>query len=339
MTERAPLLQVHSRWNRSSGAPREGSDAPLREVVNGGWEEEGSDDDGVVWHRRSAPSSSRRGGYAGHGLGASLLFSWMNPLFDAGAAALAAGRRLTLPELSPLPASDATAAWAAHFRAAVEDTDVSMRSPLRRLLSALWVAFGRRWVRLGVGQFVVMVLSFVGPLCLNGLLATMQHPPSSEGEGVRSTALWTSALVGGAALSAAASTQLGFQTSRLQIWMRAGLVSALFERVLVIQEGDGRGGVGAGVTRMSVDVQKVTDAASSSHQAWSLPIQVGVTLYLLYTQVQWAFLAGLGVLAVFLPLNVVVARRIGAMTRGMMTHKDERVRQVAVRRCWVVRVA
>lgn len=51
-----------------------------------------------------------------------------------------------------------------------------------------------------------------------------------------------------------------------------------------------------------------------------------MTLYLLYTQLRWAFLAGVCVLAVFTPLNVVVSRRIGALTAVMMAHRDVRVR-------------
>jgi ATP-binding cassette subfamily C (CFTR/MRP) protein 10 len=77
---------------------------------------------------------------------------------------------------------------------------------------------------------------------------------------------------------------------------------------------------------LSVDIQKIMDAVSSLHQFWSLPVQVAVTLYLLFTQVQWAFLAGLAVLAVFTPLNMVVSRRIGKLTGLMMNARDVRVR-------------
>ena len=54
--------------------------------------------------------------------------------------------------------------------------------------------------------------------------------------------------------------------------------------------------------------------------------QVGVTLYLLYTQVSWAFAAGLVVIAVFIPINMVISARIGALTGVMMTARDERLR-------------
>lgn len=76
---------------------------------------------------------------------------------------------------------------------------------------------------------------------------------------------------------------------------------------------------------MSVDVQKVMDAVNNIHLLWALPIQVAITLYLIYQQLEWAFLAGLGVLVVFLPLNMVVARRIGSLTADMMMHRDKRV--------------
>ena len=54
--------------------------------------------------------------------------------------------------------------------------------------------------------------------------------------------------------------------------------------------------------------------------------QVTVTLYLLYTQLHWAFLAGVCILVAFTPLNVLVSRRIGSLTGVMMTHRDVRIR-------------
>ena len=72
--------------------------------------------------------------------------------------------------------------------------------------------------------------------------------------------------------------------------------------------------------------RQIMDVAQSFHQFWSLPLQVGVTLWLLYRLVKWAFLAGVVVLMVFLPLNTYVSKRIGQLTQQMMAKKDERVR-------------
>lgn len=103
--------------------------------------------------------------------------------------------------------------------------------------------------------------------------------------------------------------------------------------------------VGTVTNFMSVDVQKVRalqlqptnhspaplptplllpqimDVVPSFHQFWSLPVQVSVTLYLLYRMVHWAFIAGLVVLVIFVPINMVIASAIGRLTQKMMVHK------------------
>ncbi len=68
-------------------------------------------------------------------------------------------------------------------------------------------------------------------------------------------------------------------------------------------------------------VRQVMDIVSSFHQLWSLPFQVAITLYLLYRQVHWAFVGGLILLVFFLSINLVLSKRIGALTGEMMKKK------------------
>jgi len=91
-------------------------------------------------------------------------------------------------------------------------------------------------------------------------------------------------------------------------------------------------------------MSQIMDVAQSFHLFWSLPVQVGVTLFLLYRLVEWAFLAGVTILVLFLPLNMVISKRIGELTQEMMLHKarghcwaaDVDFRLCVVRVCIVV---
>jgi ATP-binding cassette, subfamily C (CFTR/MRP), member 10 len=64
---------------------------------------------------------------------------------------------------------------------------------------------------------------------------------------------------------------------------------------------------------------------SSFHQFWSLPVQIAIALYLLYGQLGLAFLAGLTFAILLIPLNRVLANKIGALSTAMMQQKDARV--------------
>ncbi|KAG8093776.1 hypothetical protein GUJ93_ZPchr0012g20484 [Zizania palustris] len=78
-------------------------------------------------------------------------------------------------------------------------------------------------------------------------------------------------------------------------------------------------------TFMSVDSDRTVNLCNSLHDAWSLPLQIGVALYLLYTQVNYAFLSGLAITIILIPVNKWISTRIASATEKMMKHKDERI--------------
>lgn len=51
-----------------------------------------------------------------------------------------------------------------------------------------------------------------------------------------------------------------------------------------------------------------------------------MTLYLLHEQIGISFLAGVSFAIVLIPINKVIANRIGKLSTKLMEHKDQRVR-------------
>ncbi|CAN0919726.1 ABC transporter C family member 13 [Linum grandiflorum] len=80
-------------------------------------------------------------------------------------------------------------------------------------------------------------------------------------------------------------------------------------------------------TFMSVDADRTVNLCNSFHDIWSLPLQIGIALYLLYTQVRFAFLAGLAITILLIPVNKWISERIASATEKMMKQKDERIRR------------
>ena len=54
-------------------------------------------------------------------------------------------------------------------------------------------------------------------------------------------------------------------------------------------------------------------------------MQVAISLYLLYNQVGLSFLAGLSFALLLIPLNRMIANKIGKLSADMMRQKDARV--------------
>lgn len=65
------------------------------------------------------------------------------------------------------------------------------------------------------------------------------------------------------------------------------------------------------VNFMSTDTDRIVNSCPSFHAFWSIPFQLAVTFYLLYTQVGLAFLAGVCFAVVLIPVNKLIAMKIG----------------------------
>lgn len=108
--------------------------------------------------------------------------------------------------------------------------------------------------------------------------------------------------------------------------MRAALTSLCFRRTLSLPASQ-LAAVGSGKvqTLMAVDTDKVLGYFAGFHELWSLPLQICIALWLLYTQVQFAFLAGLGLVIFIIPINKALANGIQHASMMMMDAKDRRI--------------
>ncbi|XP_019052127.1 PREDICTED: ABC transporter C family member 13 isoform X2 [Nelumbo nucifera] len=79
-------------------------------------------------------------------------------------------------------------------------------------------------------------------------------------------------------------------------------------------------------TFMSIDADRTVNLGNSFHDMWSLPLQIGVALCLLYTQVKFAFVSGIAITILLIPVNRWISKLIASATEKMMKQKDERIR-------------
>lgn len=80
------------------------------------------------------------------------------------------------------------------------------------------------------------------------------------------------------------------------------------------------------VNFMSTDSDRIVNSCPSFHTFWSIPLQLIVTLYLLYNQIGLSFLAGITFVIILIPINKFIANKIGVLSTKMMEYKDQRVR-------------
>ncbi|XP_074945344.1 ATP-binding cassette sub-family C member 10 isoform X3 [Phalacrocorax aristotelis] len=192
-----------------------------------------------------------------------------------------------------------------------------------QLFSVLHAAFGLRFYSLGLLKLAGNLLDFSGPLLLNLLVNFMESQQEPLSHGV----LYALGLFAGSFLGALLRNQFSYEVNKVTLMARAAIISAIYRKALRVSSTSlTRFTMGEIVNFMSTDTSRLVNFCLSFHEVWSLPFQFGITLYLLYRQVGIAFLGGLALALLLVPINKVIANRIMMNNKEMLKHKDTRVK-------------
>ena len=88
---------------------------------------------------------------------------------------------------------------------------------------------------------------------------------------------------------------------------------AFFKALVLNSKAKGKTTAGELVNLMSVDAQRLMMITTYINSLWASPLQIGIALYFLYNTLGISILAGLGVLVLIIPLNMLFGSRIGAL--------------------------
>uniref|UniRef100_A0A672PFU0 ATP-binding cassette, sub-family C (CFTR/MRP), member 10 n=1 Tax=Sinocyclocheilus grahami TaxID=75366 RepID=A0A672PFU0_SINGR len=192
-----------------------------------------------------------------------------------------------------------------------------------KLLQVLHKAFGLRYYLLGVLKLVASMLAFAGPLLLGGLVGFMETEGAPLSKGV-----WCAVgLFASTFFAAVLRNVFVYEVSKVALEARAAVISTIYSKALKVNASAlACFNMGEVVNFMSTDTDRVVNFFNSFHEVWSLPFQFVLALYLLYLQVGVAFLGGVAVAVLLVPLNKVLASRILENNKHMLLHKDGRVK-------------
>uniref|UniRef100_A0A1A9WKS6 ABC-type xenobiotic transporter n=1 Tax=Glossina brevipalpis TaxID=37001 RepID=A0A1A9WKS6_9MUSC len=244
-------------------------------------------------------------------LSSRFLFHWVNPLISKGVA----GNLKRIEDLFDLPDALNISRISERFQTSISST--------KNLFWALHKVFGKEFYLIGILRFVADISTFAGPLLLGGLLA--QEPAHKDhDESVNwQPYLYASGLFCTQLLYAFCSTHFSWRMSMVGMKMRIGMVSAIYRKSL---EARGLKNTQPEILNlMSTDTDRIVNSCISFHSFWSIPFQLFTTLYLLYTQLGAAFIAGVIFAVSLIPINRWLAKRIANYSQGLMSAKDARL--------------
>ncbi|XP_063822575.1 ATP-binding cassette sub-family C member 10 [Ostrinia nubilalis] len=191
------------------------------------------------------------------------------------------------------------------------------------LLRALHSCFAFQFYSIGILKLVSDMAGFAGPILLNRLVAFVQDESIDEHLGYT----YAAGLLVATLVSTFFIVHFNWLMSLVGLKMRGAIVSTILRKTLSVTSTvlSKEFSVGEITNFMSTDTDRIINSCPSFHALWSIPLQLVITLVLLYQQVGISFLAGVAFSVVLIPINKVIANKIGQLSTEMMKHKDARV--------------
>lgn len=171
-----------------------------------------------------------------------------------------------------------------------EDDNLNLEIEISRknLASALMRCFGRKFFLLGIFKLTNDVINFSGPLLLNQLVQFVENKDSSLKNGcMYGTALLLTTLVG-----SVINIHFTNALNKLCLRIRTAMITLIYRKAILVRLDQlNKFSTGQIVNYMSIDTDSVVNAFPSFHSFWSLPFQITITLYLLYSQIGISFVS------------------------------------------------
>ncbi|TFY68212.1 hypothetical protein EVJ58_g1149 [Rhodofomes roseus] len=245
-------------------------------------------------------------------------FSWMSGLMKKGAKAY-----ITEDDLPSLVPKDEAANLGRKLHDALQKH--------KGLWTSLFVAYGGSYAFAALLKVIQDCLVFMQPQLLRLLLAYISDYQSARASGrERPSELEGFAIAVFMFCASVVQTiilhqyfQRCFETG---MRVRAGLVSAIYQKALVLSN-DGRGRASGDIVNlMSVDATRLQDLCTYGLISISGPFQIALAFISLYNILGWAGFVGVAIMVVSVPLNTLIARLLKKLQEQQMKNRDKRTR-------------
>ncbi|OQR85427.1 multidrug resistance-associated protein 1 [Achlya hypogyna] len=240
------------------------------------------------------------------------IFGWTRSLLDLGNK-----RQLAPEDLWDLTAENKVAKLTNHFAAVYASNGRSL----------LWTFFTIYWGRLawiGVLKFASAAADLYGPAYVVGQIIAAVEAPTVDTTYVLQL---TGSLFLVQVANALVQGHVSYMNELIGLQLSSVLRSLLFTKALRLSPAARKVTTAGDLANLyTLDATNVMSLATSLHQLWLMPLQIGVVLYLLYTVVGWPVFVGVGVGGLVLVINGRVAGIMSSEHRNFMQAKDARLR-------------
>ena len=205
------------------------------------------------------------------------------------------------------------------------DSQKKAKAPKKKplsILNTLVSSFGGVFAASAILQLIYTIISFVSPQLVNLLIAYVESD-----EPVWRGYLYTITLIAVTMLNTIINSQYFFFQYNIGLKIRTALTSAIYRKSLRLS-GASRKEMTVGETTnlMAIDTQKFMDVVLFLNMIWSSPLSIVLCMYFLWNILGVASMAGLAVMVLMIPMNMLVASKMKKYQIAQMRFKDKRVK-------------
>uniref|UniRef100_A0A0N5B681 ABC-type xenobiotic transporter n=1 Tax=Strongyloides papillosus TaxID=174720 RepID=A0A0N5B681_STREA len=207
------------------------------------------------------------------------------------------------------------------------------------LFTALLNCFGKQYLFLAIPRLIADLASFSGPIFLHLLVTAIED--SGKGKGYKDTLYYSFLIFASSLVSVFSNFHYNFYSSKIGLKVRTATTIAVYEKLLSVpyfsffnDKDTNSSGVNESVSAgkisnfISIDTERITNFVTSFHAFWSMPLQLGIALYLIYREVGIAFLSVVIISIIMIPVNKYISTKIGIYSTKMMKMKDSRMKLI-----------
>lgn len=231
-------------------------------------------------------------------------------------------RKVSIRDGSPFMHSDEKSAEETEVIVnGIQETRREKINIVKSLVKTFWAPF----LVASIWKFFFDILQFVNPILLKYLIAFV---------GSKDDPIWIGVFYACCMFvnGTIQSVLLGSYFQRMFVLgmrVRTALVTAIYKKSLLLSSTARKEStVGEIVNLMSVDSQRFMDLMAYLNMIWSAPLQIALSLILLYQQLKASVFAGLAVMIMIIPFNLLLTSKIKKMQTIQMKRKDERVKLI-----------
>ncbi|KAF0696117.1 hypothetical protein As57867_013045, partial [Aphanomyces stellatus] len=241
-----------------------------------------------------------------------LFFHWATPLLTLGNE-----RQLHPQDVWPLQPENQCSIVGRRFEPAFHKS--------RSIFWAMASTFGCQWAAIALMQVGTVFCGLYAPLVLRQIVSSME---SNAFDLTQSLQLIAS-LVVVRFVSSLLATHSTLQTELIVVKVTSALQHLLFQKSLRLDAAARRATSTGEISNLFMsDIRTMVNFSYMANQLWILPIQIVLTLVLLYDVIGWSTFVGAAVIVVTLWANQFVSNAMGQCFGALMQHRDARMKAV-----------